>query len=157
MDVQLADALEMSGMTDLGRNNDVINGQLEWNDNHEGRGVSRLSGRSTSLKARGVVVRLPCHPRSVSLLMVSQRKLILSLAFLTGSASGGRPPSLSITVSGLVTHGPTVQSETLNINTRQSNSAPRVFSQSVVLIPDETVLEQEPKYYVATDSFRFVG
>ncbi|KAG9007773.1 hypothetical protein FRB93_007164 [Tulasnella sp. JGI-2019a] len=76
---------------------------------------------------------------------------------IPGSASRGRPPSLLITVTGLVIHGPTVQSETVNINSKNFESAPRIFSQSFVLVPDDIISGQEPKYYVATDSFRFVG
>ncbi|KAG8898750.1 hypothetical protein FRB99_007181 [Tulasnella sp. 403] len=77
---------------------------------------------------------------------------------IPGSASEGRPASLLITVSGLVTHGPSAKADTITTSTKVLDAAPRVFSQSFVLVPDETSTSgKEPKYYVASDSLRFAG
>lgn len=74
-----------------------------------------------------------------------------------GSAAPGRPPSLLITVSGIVTFG-----EPSSAPAKTLDTAPRVFSQTFLLLPD--VLPEStgdaaagPKYFVGADSLRFVG
>ncbi|KAG8924573.1 hypothetical protein FRC03_005624 [Tulasnella sp. 419] len=79
---------------------------------------------------------------------------------IPGSGSATRPPSLLITVSGLVTHGPQSTANTLPTSVKVFDAAPRVFSQTFVLVPDESASTgqgAEPKYYVGADSLRFVG
>ncbi|KAG9003786.1 hypothetical protein FRB90_011104 [Tulasnella sp. 427] len=66
-----------------------------------------------------------------------------------------RPASLLITVSGIVVHGPMAK-DAIQTGTKKMEAAPRVFSQAFVLMPEEPV-GAEPKYYIASDTLRFVG
>ncbi|KAG9044047.1 hypothetical protein FS837_008841 [Tulasnella sp. UAMH 9824] len=74
---------------------------------------------------------------------------------IPGSSSDTRPASLLITVSGIVVHGPMAKGP-LQTGTKKMEEAPRVFSQAFVLMPEEPVAP-EPKYYIASDTLRFVG
>jgi len=77
-----------------------------------------------------------------------------------GSSNNGRLSSLLVTVSGIVTHGPASRTDVVAATTKTLDEAPRVFSQSFVLVPEEASpdgLPSDIKYYIAADSLRFVG
>ncbi|KAF8336984.1 NTF2-like protein, partial [Cantharellus anzutake] len=64
------------------------------------------------------------------------------------------PPSLFITVTGNVSHG------SADSNARSFNDLPRVFSQAFLLqpeIPPAIGNTADIKYYIVSDTFRFVG
>jgi len=69
---------------------------------------------------------------------------------------GNQPPSLLVTVSGIVTHG--IASTVPNKNV---DKQPRVFSQTFMLVPDanapQTQAGEVAKYYIHADAMRFVG
>ncbi|KAG9099866.1 hypothetical protein FRC06_004751 [Ceratobasidium sp. 370] len=78
-----------------------------------------------------------------------------------GSSVAGiqpRPPSLLVTVSGTVRHGPPpTPSPATGAKRSTFDNEPRVFNQTFILIPDEVHTGGDPKYYVKADSMRFVG
>ncbi|KDQ15675.1 hypothetical protein BOTBODRAFT_31560 [Botryobasidium botryosum FD-172 SS1] len=93
---------------------------------------------------------------------------------IPGSGFASRPPSLLITVSGIVTHGPQTsangsggaggssQPPTGLTPPKTVDAAPRVFSQTFILVPDDTpgraaAPTGEPTYYIGSDTMRFVG
>ncbi len=71
-----------------------------------------------------------------------------------GTSTDTQPPSLFISVTGHVAHG------SADPNARLLNDLPRIFSQTFLLQPEvpaaigKTV---DPKYYVVSDTLRFVG
>jgi hypothetical protein len=65
---------------------------------------------------------------------------------------------LLVTVTGTVRHGPPPQPNPAAAAKKPVfENEPRVFNQTFILIPDETVVGGEPKYFVKADSLRFVG
>ncbi|KAH7338937.1 hypothetical protein B0J17DRAFT_659203 [Rhizoctonia solani] len=69
-----------------------------------------------------------------------------------------RPPSLLVTVTGTVRHGPPPQPGPAAAAKKAIfENEPRVFNQTFILIPDEAAAAGEPKYFVKADSLRFVG
>jgi NTF2-related export protein 1/2 len=81
--------------------------------------------------------------------------------FLIFEFSGAQPPSLLITVSGQVTHGPGPSANPPTTHPREVEGHPRVFSQTFILVPDPMAPPTKPgevaKYYVVADALRFVG
>ncbi len=78
------------------------------------------------------------------------------LTFETGS----QPPSLLITVSGNVTHGGGPGANPASTHKRNIEGHPRVFSQTFMLVPDNTAptkVGEVAKYYIIADTMRFVG
>jgi NTF2-related export protein 1/2 len=78
------------------------------------------------------------------------------LTFETGS----QPPSLLITVSGNVTHGGGPGANPLSTHKKVIEGHPRVFSQTFMLVPDNTAptkVGEVAKYYIIADTMRFVG
>ncbi|GAA5881941.1 hypothetical protein JCM1840_005422 [Sporobolomyces johnsonii] len=75
---------------------------------------------------------------------------------ISGSAAGG-PPSLVVTVSGQVSHGPSPTPSAGSINSKNFDHLPRVFSQSFILSynPAGDPSVGEGGYLIAADSFRF--
>jgi len=71
------------------------------------------------------------------------------------------PPSLLITVSGSVTHGGGPDANPPSTHPKSIDGQPRVFSQTFVLLPDSTApitnAAELPKYFISSDSLRFVG
>ncbi|KAF9505909.1 hypothetical protein BS47DRAFT_1374220 [Hydnum rufescens UP504] len=68
---------------------------------------------------------------------------------------GTQPPSLLIVVSGTVAHG-----TSMDANSKTLENIPRAFSQTFLLLPEvpgPIGQAAEPKYFVITDSMRFVG
>ena len=68
-----------------------------------------------------------------------------------------------MTVSGTVVHGKTATA-THPITSKSVDDQPRIFSQTFMLVPDTEVGAQTPeaskpqvKYYILSDSMRFVG
>jgi len=107
-----------------------------------------------------------CHPISGPSLSLSlslcplapavQLSLTLPRTSLAGSASGASPPSLVITVSGQVTHGPNPTPASAAVTNKNFDNLPRVFSQSLILTPSAPdPATGEPGYLVASDCFRF--
>ncbi|TNY22755.1 hypothetical protein DMC30DRAFT_414766 [Rhodotorula diobovata] len=84
---------------------------------------------------------------------------------ISGSASGTQPPSLVVTVSGQVTHGPTPTPASAAVSNKNFDGLARVFSQSLILVPTPAagagVVDPaaaavgEAGYVVASDCFRF--
>ncbi|KAI0059497.1 NTF2-like protein [Artomyces pyxidatus] len=72
---------------------------------------------------------------------------------------GSQPPSLLITVSGMVTHGGGPSANPPAIK-KTIEGHPRVFTQTFMLVPD-TAAPPKPgevaKYYINADAMRFVG
>lgn len=83
----------------------------------------------------------------------------LTYSLLPGSTTETRPPSLLITATGLVVHGPAASGDFIETGGKDIKAAPRVFSQSFILVPDEeaSVPGEAPTYYITSDSLRFVG
>ncbi|KAG0657696.1 hypothetical protein C6P46_006252 [Rhodotorula mucilaginosa] len=73
---------------------------------------------------------------------------------ISGSASGAAPPSLVVTVSGQVAHGPNPTPSAGSINSKNFDQLPRVFSQSFILVYTGPG-QGEDGYTIASDSFRF--
>ncbi|KPV76354.1 uncharacterized protein RHOBADRAFT_13171, partial [Rhodotorula graminis WP1] len=72
------------------------------------------------------------------------------------SASGASPPSLVVTVSGQVTHGPNPTPSSAAVTNKNFDHLPRVFSQSLILTPSADPNNPgEAGYLVASDCFRF--
>ncbi|KAF8602345.1 NTF2-like protein [Ceratobasidium sp. AG-I] len=79
---------------------------------------------------------------------------------MTGPQSPPRPPSLLVTVSGTVRHGPPpipTPASASGAKRPTFDNEPRVFNQTFILIPDEAHTAGDPKYFVKADSLRFVG
>lgn len=77
-------------------------------------------------------------------------------------AAGTTPPSLLVTVSGTVVHGKSAETGATPTSSRSVDSQPRVFTQTFMLAPDTEptsgdAANKPVKYYVNTDSMRFVG
>jgi len=77
---------------------------------------------------------------------------------------GSQPPNLLVTVSGTVTHGNPVNPPAPSTNGTKSKTVdgqPRVFSQTFVLVPDQSAVPAKTgevaKYYISADALRFVG
>lgn len=74
---------------------------------------------------------------------------------------GSQPPSLLVTVSGIVTHGRGPSGNPPTTPAKTIDGYPRVFSQTFMLTPDPTAPPTKPgevaKYYVQSDAMRFVG
>ncbi|KAI0654456.1 NTF2-like protein [Cubamyces menziesii] len=74
---------------------------------------------------------------------------------------GSQPPSLLVTVSGIVTHGKGPAGNPANTPRHEVEGHPRVFSQTFVLAPDPnappTKSGEVAKYYITADALRFVG
>jgi len=71
-----------------------------------------------------------------------------------GTSTDTQPPSLFISVTGHVAHG------SADPNARLLNDLPRIFSQTFLLQPEVPAAigkTADPKYYVVSDTFRFVG
>ena len=81
-------------------------------------------------------------------------------AYLTFRA-GSQPPSLLVTVSGIVTHGKGPAANPANTPRSAVDGHPRVFSQTFMLAPDPnappTKSGEVAKYYITADALRFVG
>ncbi|GJN87414.1 hypothetical protein Rhopal_000363-T1 [Rhodotorula paludigena] len=86
---------------------------------------------------------------------------------ISGSANGATPPSLVVTVTGQVTHGPNPTPAAGSISAKNFDGLARVFSQSFILVFAPTSAAPPPApagpgaeqgaegYVVASDSFRF--
>ncbi|GAA5824753.1 hypothetical protein JCM3770_007144 [Rhodotorula araucariae] len=74
---------------------------------------------------------------------------------ISGSATGAAPPSLVVTVSGQVTHGPTPTPASAAVTNKNFDHLARVFSQSFILVHAGDPALGEGGYVVASDSFRF--
>ncbi|KAH8835580.1 hypothetical protein DL96DRAFT_1702558 [Flagelloscypha sp. PMI_526] len=71
---------------------------------------------------------------------------------------GTSPPSLIMTVSGQVQHGP--PPPPVDNKARNPDGHPRVFSQTFMLVPDPAAVVAQgtlPVYFISADSLRFVG
>ena len=92
-------------------------------------------------------VRTPCFPP-----LVFRSDFCPHVGF---ARTGSQPPSLLVTVSGIVTHGKGPN------NPRSVEGQPRVFSQTFMLAPDPnappTKSGEVAKYYITADALRFVG
>jgi NTF2-related export protein 1/2 len=99
-----------------------------------------------------------CHPIPGMLLDCCWVTLLDT--FPSGSSVAGiqsRPPSLLVTVSGTVRHGPPPTHGPAAAKRSTFENEPRVFNQTFILIPDDAHTGGEPKYFVKADSMRFVG
>lgn len=100
-----------------------------------------------------------CHPipgASLPLLRISPDSIPPLGSSMAGLQS--RPPSLLVTVSGTVRHGPPpVPTPAAAVKRPTFENEPRVFNQTFILIPDEAHTGGDPKYFVKADSLRFVG
>jgi len=79
---------------------------------------------------------------------------------LLTAETGSQPPSLLITVSGNVTHGGGPAANPPVTLKKNIEGHPRVFSQTFMLVPDNTSLPkvgEVAKYYIIADTMRFVG
>ncbi|XP_006454166.1 hypothetical protein AGABI2DRAFT_147534 [Agaricus bisporus var. bisporus H97] len=73
---------------------------------------------------------------------------------------GTSPPSLLVIVSGNVTYGRGPSGNPPNTPAKTVEGHPRAFSQTFMLVPDSSAVikpGEVAKYYVSTDSLRFVG
>ncbi|BGO90292.1 hypothetical protein NBRC10512_004812 [Rhodotorula toruloides] len=73
---------------------------------------------------------------------------------ISGSANGAAPPSLVVTVTGQVSHGPNPTPAAGSINPKNFDHLPRVFSQSFILVYTDPT-RGEDGYSIVSDSFRF--
>ncbi|BGP30773.1 hypothetical protein JCM10296v2_002530 [Rhodotorula toruloides] len=73
---------------------------------------------------------------------------------ISGSANGAAPPSLVVTVTGQVSHGPHPAPPAGSINPKNFDHLPRVFSQSFILVYTDPT-RGEDGYSIVSDSFRF--
>lgn len=74
---------------------------------------------------------------------------------------GSQPPNLLVTVSGTVTHGTPANPPVSSTKSKNVDGQPRVFSQTFVLVPDQSAIPAETgevaKYYISADALRLVG
>jgi NTF2-related export protein 1/2 len=75
--------------------------------------------------------------------------------------AASQPPSLLVTVSGTVVHGKGPDGNPRGTKPKAIDGQPRVFHQAFMLVPDTTAAPVKTgevgKYYVGSDSMRFVG
>ena len=132
------------------------NSALTWNGKpFEGvDGVRELVSGIPATKHE--VQSFDCHPIPGVPLSPPQ----CSYAYLTFRA-GSQPPSLLVTVSGIVTHGKGPAANPANAPRSAVDGHPRVFSQTFMLAPDPnappTKSGEVAKYYITADALRFVG
>ena len=98
-----------------------------------------------------------CHPIPGQPLALSEYGRVSHLMCVPGS----QPPSLLVTVSGIVTHGKGPAANPANAPRHNVEGHPRVFSQTFMLAPDPnappTKSGEVAKYYITADALRFVG
>lgn len=102
----------------------------------------------------------------MSSLLTASPFLVLNLPFACDTtasylhSSGTSPPSLLVIVSGNVTYGRGPSGNPPNTPAKTVEGHPRAFSQTFMLVPDSSAVikpGEVAKYYVSTDSLRFVG
>jgi NTF2-related export protein 1/2 len=108
-------------------------------------------------KTKHDVQCLDCHP----IPGLHSSPAVPSSTYSTSLTLGSQPPSLLVTVSGNVVHGPGPVGNPPATAARSVDGQPRVFSQTFVLVPDPTApptkTGEVAKYYVHADAMRFVG
>jgi NTF2-related export protein 1/2 len=126
---------------------------VSWNGNPTQGvdGVRDLLGRIP--RTRHEVQSYDCHP-----IPSASCPPAPSTACVENVCTASQPPALLVTVSGSVQHGPP---PTSNPRQKVQDGQPRVFSQAFMLVPDMTAAPAKAgevgKYYIASDSMRFVG
>ena len=131
-----------------------------WNDKpFEGvDGVQELVSGAGISTTKHEVQSFDCH--HIPGTSLSLAALFCPDAYLTFRA-GSQPPSLLVTVSGIVTHGKGPAANPANTPRSAVDGHPRVFSQTFMLAPDPnappTKSGEVAKYYITADALRFVG